>query len=167
MLNNLNSPENRQKILDNFPKLVGDPNWEVSSPEDKAYNCFAWACGKNTIQLSPYPSPYLDSVYWPNGIPFDVSPETLVALFKLEGYGECDNMDYEEGFQKIALYIKDNTCTHAGRMLTNGMWSSKLGMFFFDIFHTHPTGIENDIYGEVKIFMKRKHSGFIKDRLRK
>ena len=47
---------------------------------------------------------------------------------------------YDEGFLI--------TCTHAARMLANGMWTSKLGPSF-DIIHSTPYTIQGRLYGMV------------------
>ena len=83
----------------------------------------------------------------------------MMAFKEGKGYELCDNAEYEEGFQKIALYVKEGTteCTHAARQLTTGLWTSKLGQIE-DIQHGTPYTIEGKCYGKVYCIMKRPFS---------
>ena len=86
-----------------------------------------------------------------------VLENNFIKAFELIGYKCCDNGDYENEYQKIALYSKPETrdiCTHAARQLKNGLWTSKLGKDC-DIQHGSAYSIENNFYGEVRCFMKR------------
>jgi hypothetical protein len=78
-------------------------------------------------------------------------------FLELKGYSCCDDFTHESGYRKIALYVKPNSseCTHAARELSNGFWTSKLGTKW-DIQHGTPDAIENDDYGKVYCFMKKK-----------
>ena len=101
---------------------------------------------------------YLDGVhYWPSDKIIDCNVNNFIEAFKSKGYECCENCQFEPGYRKIALYVKPDTtdCTHAARELRNGCWTSKLGEYN-DIQHGSPEAIENDFYGKVYCFMKKK-----------
>lgn len=156
----LDSPENRKFIVSLLPNLNGDLNWRISSPTDNTYNCIAWACIQDSIIYWPHDKPK-DGVTWPYGLPLNAEVETFIELFKRLTYEICDNYDFEEGFQKVVIYYNEKTqlCTHAARMQLDGKWTSKLGPSF-DISHSTPHSVEGDVYGIMKVIMKRKHSQF-------
>lgn len=147
-------------IIQAFPKLLQDRYFKVTSKDTPIYNCIAWAYNINDRWMWPNTGEYmfLDGInYWPSDEILDCEVSNFIEAFKLKGYECCDNFASESGFRKIALYVKPNTteCTHAARELSNGFWTSKLGPKW-DIQHGTPDTIENDDYGHVYCFMKRK-----------
>jgi hypothetical protein len=92
--------------------------------------------------------------FWPEGVEDSTDVSSFIKAFELVDYKICEGSEFESGYQKIALYILNNECTHAARQLRNGMWSSKLGNWY-DIQHGTPYTIENDTYGVVICIMKR------------
>jgi len=80
---------------------------------------------------------------------------SLIALFAQVGFQLCDSQAVEADFDKVALYEKDGTWTHASRQLANGQWTSKLGQDE-DIEHQSPHCLEGDIYGRVHCIMKKR-----------
>ena len=152
----------KNKIKALFPGLKNDSHFQLTSPYDPNYNCIAWAYGsyKDRWMWPPKGSPayVLDAVtYWPNENASENVEEFIHALQEGKGYEVCKSADFENGFQKIALYVMKGTkiCTHAARQLTTGFWTSKLGREQ-DIQHETPYTIEGDIYGEVYCIMRRK-----------
>ena len=151
----------KKAVAKAFPKLDDDEKFEVTSKATPNYNCIAWAYGYSDRWMWPVPggSTLLDGVYyyWPeNGI-MEPSIDNFIKAFRLKDYELCDNWEFEEEYQKIALYAKpDNwdTCTHASRQLRNGCWTSKLGPSC-DIQHGTPYSIENKDYGKVRCIMRR------------
>ncbi len=143
-----------------FPGLEDDEQFAVTSPETSKYNCIAWAYLIENRWMWPPAgmlAPSLDAVtFWPNDNASDDVSEFIKA-FEGKGYRKCDNSEYEEGFQKIALYVESGTtcCTHAARQKRDGTWTSKLGEWY-DIQHGTPYTIEGEEYGEVYCIMKRK-----------
>lgn len=143
-----------------FPKLKNDSNFDVTSKATPKYNCIAWAY--NIVDRWMWPNTgeylFLDGVhYWPSDEIQPPSIDNFIKAFQLKGYECCDNGDFEEGYQKIALYAKPSEwdiCTHAARQKRNGYWTSKLGEDC-DIQHGTAYSIENDLYGQVRCFMKR------------
>jgi len=85
----------------------------------------------------------------------------MIALYRYEGgFEPCENGEYEEGFEKIALYINQlGNVTHAARQISPTAWTSKLGPMI-DIKHDllsslEDAGLTDDDYGKVGQFLKR------------
>jgi hypothetical protein len=129
-----------------FPKLK--TGFKVTSCPDNAYNCIAWAAGDTTKFWWPIGG------YWPDGVPRDRTVSAFIKAFETEGYVVCDDVRYELGYEKIAIYTKDGKPTHAARQIADSKWTSKLGKFA-DISH-RLIGVENDEYGKKEVTMKRK-----------
>ena len=142
-----------------FPRLASDQNFKITSKKTSDYNCIAWAYNIDNRWMWPNTGehPFLDGVdYWPDNSVMRPTIENFIQAFKLKGYECCENGDFEEGYQKVALYAKPESdeCTHAARQLRNGFWTSKIG-HLEDIQHGTAYTIENNSYGEVRCFMKR------------
>jgi hypothetical protein len=136
-----------------FPNLASS-DYTTTSPDDDGYNCFCWAIrqDKNDVWCSPTP---IAGYYWPPGLARNATLITFIELYELEGgYVSCDNGTFEEGYEKIVLYVDaTNEICHASRQLPSGKWTSKLGVLD-DIEHDDPFVLEAD-YGPVLQFMKR------------
>lgn len=155
------SSEIKKDIAKLFPGLQYDSHFEVTSPEDSNYNCIAWAYQiKNRWMWPPagVPTGVLDAVtYWPDDETQEADVREFIKAFEQKGYKVCDNADLENGYRKVALYIKPGTteCTHAARQLSTGYWTSKLGQSY-DIQHENPHTIEGRIYGSLYCIMRKK-----------
>jgi len=150
----------KRLISEAFPKLLQDNAFDITSKFTPNYNCIAWACkySERWIQPPYLGKPNLDCVvWWPPDVPEGVAPYCLKKVFEYHGYTECKSGEHEEGYRKVALYFKEQTneWTHAARELNNGYWTSKLGRGE-DIQHGTPEAIENDDYGKIYCFMKKK-----------
>ena len=137
-----------------FPNLVKRNN-TVTSPPSTTYNCLGWAAdrGKDLRWWSPSP-PDTPGVFWPDGISAGREIEIFVEALKTVDFEECDDADYEEGFEKIALFSKGKKFTHVARQLDNGSWTSKLGEWF-DISHKKLNDVGGKAYGKSVKFMRR------------
>jgi hypothetical protein len=130
-----------------FPNLFNN-NYKiinVSNPEE--YNCHAFSlnildmwCGSSERS-------------WPSNIPRNPILENYIKYFNLYGYILCDSLDYEENYDRIAIYVNSGYVTHSCRQFGN-MWRSKLGPC--DILEHKLDWISGDIYGNVECVMKRK-----------
>ena len=87
------------------------------------------------------------------------SLENYIRYFETFNYVITANPNYEENFEKIAIYTNENEkdkVTHASKQYKN-MWRSKLGS---NIIIEHELswleGYDADNYGYVKIIMKKK-----------
>jgi len=85
----------------------------------------------------------------------------MVELYRYEGgFEPCENGEYEEGFEKIALYVNQaGNVTHAARQVDARRWTSKLGNLA-DIEHfllssLEDAGVKLDDYGKATKFLKR------------
>ncbi len=126
--------------LDNsFPNLSSS-GFEITSDFSLGYNCIAWAAGDASRWWWP-----ITGDYWP--IDDDsTSADSFAHAFATIGYGPADNDSLEDGYDKIALFAKDDRVTHAARQLPNGCWTSKLGS---------DVDIEHDCTGSKERFMAR------------
>lgn len=108
-----------------FPK-VRRQGYKITSIETLDYNCFAWVVGITTQWWSPEIE---DGYHWPKNTPRKLEVKTFLKLYELNGgYVPCGNSEFENGFEKIALYANDlGQPTHAAKQLESGKWTSKLG----------------------------------------
>jgi hypothetical protein len=134
-----------------FPNLRAT-EYRVTSPQSRAYNCFAWAAGESNRWWNPLElnSPY----YWVEGVTAELTIAAFIQAYATLGYAPCERFDLEPGFEKIALYATaDGEPTHAARQLPNGKWTSKLGRWQ-DIEH-ELEGLVCEMYGTVQQILKR------------
>lgn len=135
-----------------FP-LLDASNHEVTSEPDLHYNCIAWAAGDEHSWWWPIAKSDEDEVFWPAGVPREVTLAAFVTAFATLGYQECAGAAFEEGFDRIALFILDGKPTHAARQLEDGRWSSKLGGSE-DIAH-ELNALDGPVYGTPTVFLRR------------
>lgn len=135
------------KVEAAFPRLRYS-DYSISSPETLAYNCIAWAVGRDDRWWWPS-----KSCYWPRACPRKATVDAFVTTFKSLGYETCNNGTFEDGWQKIALYAMNGKPTHAARQLASGKWASKLGPSY-DIEHDLD-GLYGHVYGTVAQYFKR------------
>jgi hypothetical protein len=137
-------------------------SYSVTSPKTPNYNCVAWAAGEDHRPWWPIPydtAPY----YWPLGEQEDESLEVFIDCFRSLGYEMCDDDSFEQGFEKVAIYVdeEDDMPSHMARQLESGCWTSKCGDRQ-DITHQTLSALEGGQdygYGKVTCIMKRKRSG--------
>ncbi|MGD1044064.1 MAG: hypothetical protein ABR936_01920 [Bacteroidota bacterium] len=142
-------------IEQNYENLNTD-NSEPKSPYDPFYNCIAFVAGDTKNRWWPINDP---AYYWPSGRPLEESTDNFIDTFCLKfGYIQCESGSLEEGYEKIVLYVKDDTPTHMAIQLSNGKWKSKIGKYE-DIEHNSPEVLNGHGYGEAKYYMKRKLNG--------
>ena len=140
--------DNQFHLLPYFPQLESD-GFDVTSPTNSFYNCFAWAANDNARWWEP-----AEDGYWPERIIREASLTAFLQAFGTLGYKPCTDGDYERDFEKIALYSNIHGPQHAARQLADGTWTSKLGPHE-DIGHANLRAIEGDVYGSVLQFLKR------------
>jgi len=137
-----------------WPNLELDNHYEAS-PKDNKYNCYAWALNKNNEKWAPYTGyswfKGFKKVHQYPGEDINLFIEGFASI----GYDVCDNSNLENGFEKIAFYIKGKGVEHIARQLENGTWASKLGVLH-DIEHDNLSVLEDGEYGKAILFMKRK-----------
>ncbi len=135
-----------------FPNLT-NKNHSIKSPRSDDYNCLAWAYGVNDKWMWPGDP---DS-YWPSEVTDVDILETATQLFLESGFNKCETSELEEGYIKIAIYVKEETLTHAAFQLDSGRWSSKLGSWE-DIEHDTLRVLESESYGKATIFLKKRRN---------
>ncbi len=141
----------RQALERAFPRLRTS-RFSITSPPDRKYNCIAWAAGETHSWWEP-----AVGYYWPKGVNRTASIESLLSAYATIGYEPCENGDMEHGWEKVAIYRKGSSYSHAARQLDDGTWTSKLGQWY-DISHELRglTGEGPNAYGEVTVFLKRR-----------
>ena len=132
-----------------FPNLIAS-GYRETSPQTRAYNCIAWAAGVDSAWW--WPDEY---TFWPEAVPCTATLDTFIAAYKTVGYVECSDGNFENGYEKIAIYADENQePTHAARQMKSGKWTSKLGASH-DIEHNTVEALYGDAYGIAMRFMKR------------
>lgn len=129
-----------------FPGLKAGP-YEVTSPEDDAYNCIAWAAGDSERWWSPTPG-----YYWP-GAPRDETVEAFTRVFEGLGYEPCGSAEWEPDYEKVAVYAQGGSATHVAHQTGAGRWTSKCGGLE-DISHSL-SALDGDEYGTVVAVLRR------------
>jgi hypothetical protein len=154
----------REKLLAIFPLLGDDPHFKITSPASMQYNCIAWAYQLSDRWMSPKNKRLSgrsdDAYFWPQGLDDSINVATFIEMFEQISYQICQTWEHEDGYQKVALYVKPGTvqCLHVARELVDqsncGIWTSKLGESN-DIQHSSPYLLEGHAYGEVYCIMKK------------
>ena len=142
------------EIRINWKNLVENENFRYTSPKKKAYNCVAWAVGISNLQIDMF---YFRDVFDLDSNALDHSASGYAkCLSQYYGFELCANLEFEPGFEKIALYEDNNhDFTHAARQLENGKWTSKMGTYE-DIEHDTLDAVSGSFYGKPVLYMKRE-----------
>jgi hypothetical protein len=139
-------------LLDAVIKGLAGWDYEVASDPDYAYNCIAYAADDDAMDRWWWPTGAPDT-YWPEGAPAEETVEAFVTAYGLLGYGVCDDGSFEEGYEKIVLYVGEaGTPTHAAKQIDDMYWKSKLGSWH-DV--KHPLHALEEHYGSAKVFLRR------------
>jgi len=142
---------NKERLERALPKLSTEA-YEFTSNEDEIYNCIAWAL--NDTRQYWWPTPKY-GCYWPPGVPRDNTLGSVKRIFELHGYRGCQTGNREAGYEKVALYERqDSGVEHVARQLQSGEWTSKIGEWE-DIRHPTLEVLECEDYGSVTLIMKR------------
>jgi hypothetical protein len=138
------NPERFFADFPNLPKPV-----KLKSPYTRAYNCIAFALG---FKDKPWWPAELD-MYWPPNCPPEPTVSAFECAFATQRYKPCSHGRLERGYEKIALFTRENTPTHAAIQLSSGVWMSKCGGNV-DIEHKLRE-LEGPLYGEVTMYFRR------------
>jgi len=134
-----------------WPNLVAE-GYSVVSEETWQYNCIAFAAD---IQGEWWwPDPHGDA-RWPDGVQREERLQCFAEAYGTIGYQICEHGNLESGYEKIAIYTLNGIPTHAAKQLPDGRWKSKLGAWE-DIEHETLRAVEEYIYGEATLYLKRK-----------
>jgi hypothetical protein len=139
----------RSEIESWFPNIVGKDFKIFKSTNE--FNCVAYSLDFYGDWI------WTNEKTWPSDkIPRNSGLNGFKELYKLNGYIDCDNEYFEEGFDKIAFYSKDDIPIHACKQFEY-TWRSKLGV---SVIIEHELdwlcGYTDWAYGEVSFIMKRK-----------
>lgn len=132
-----------------FPNIVGKSYNITFSNFD--FNCVAF-----TLNI------YDDYIWtneksWPyNLIPRVCNIESFKKLYELYNYQECFDELYEEGYEKIAFYAKNNTPIHAAKQFDKN-WKSKISNLVVEHELNWLCGDTQDAYDNVVFIMKRQN----------
>lgn len=138
-------------MQNDFPQLNTN-NHKQTSPVNYRYNCIAWAAEESDRIW--WPDPFRQA-YWPTNVRRSVLLKSFLEAFRTLGYEVCQSGDFEENYQKVAIYVDDDGFpTHMARQLENGSWTSKLGQNI-DIEHSTLEALYGPKYGTVGKFMSR------------
>ena len=149
-----NTQQNREFLIANFPKLGSDTNFKVNSPCTGVYNCIAFAMGLTDRWVDTFSAP---GHWWPPIAERSESKESLIKAFEYMGYEICDAADIEDGYEKVVLFCKDDSWTHAAKIIANGVEHSKFGIGW-DAIHSGNHIFQGSSYGDEYAYMKRKVS---------
>lgn len=163
----LNSEQNRNELIADFPLLLNDPMFAITSEQTTVYNCIAWAMGfkdrwaaivdGRAIPKSGVPNgQFRRFIWWPDGVEQSMRPEALVAAFKAVGFAECKSGEIETGYDKVALYLLNGEWTHASRIIGPNEEHSKFGESWDA---RHGAGmVSGTCYGQIYCYMRREYS---------
>ena len=144
-----------ERLERKFPKLL-TAGYDITSPQDHAYNCIAWAA--HDVHRPWWPAGY---GFWPRWIEPEETIDCFIRAFQLLGYKVCEDSHREFGYQKVALYALRNDPKHMARQLSDGSWTSKLGQsedithFTLDAVEAYGPEPWYGEYGAPVVFMKR------------
>jgi hypothetical protein len=134
-----------------FPGLATS-RYEITSPNDKKYNCIAWAAGDDRNWWEP---DALNYCYWPKNISREYTLGAYIDAYGTIGYTRCGNGALEQGFEKIAIYVgASGLPSHAARQKVDGSWTSKIGQAV-DISHETLDCLSGVEYGAIVAYLKR------------
>lgn len=144
-----------------FPRLLpaGFAINDLTSKKTPVYNCIAYAAKDETQPWWPMPlhMSFPKYFYWPPDLPRQIIPtvENFFRAFEKLGYERCATGAREHGFEKVAIYVKNDVPQHMARELGDGVWYSKLGNEQ-DIRHHSLDAVENRTYGTAEYFMRKR-----------
>jgi len=141
-----------KKLLEElFPALAVFGYKILSRPTDR-YDCVAWAAGDTTRWWWP---DLKGKRYWPENVERKRTLDVFKKVFENLGYFICDNGNFEEGYDKIAIYVNENgKPTHVTRQFWKNVWISKIGEWEL-VEYYNVNALYDGICGDIAVFMKR------------
>src|SRR5438477_4656346 len=114
--------------LEGWYRRLAGSDYEVTSDEEPFYNCIAHALGESHRFYDPIMPP-IAPYYWPTDVPRQQSAANWIAVFRRAGYEVCASPAFEEGYEKVAIYVerRDGSPVHVAKQLPSGVWTSKMG----------------------------------------
>jgi hypothetical protein len=130
-----------------FPALQRT-SYAVRVASDISYNCISWVMGSEEEWWWP-----TLPLFWPVE-PREMSVTSFARAFASRGFEPCPNPDPETGYAKIALYVANEVPTHAARIESATLWSSKLGTG--PLIEHEPHALDGPLFGSPRYFFRRK-----------
>lgn len=148
----------RDYYISIFPDLALDGSYDVTSPDDKTYNCIGFAIGFKNVWVSTGRD--IPWFWWPPTVPLNTNPDSLKQTFVYFGFEECGDDVCEDGYDKVVLYEKEGMWKHAARVIGDNLYHSKLGEGH-DIHHRggdvlNKASKPEYSYGKPYAYMRRK-----------
>jgi hypothetical protein len=138
----------RYEVENWFPNIKGN-KFKIIESTDK-FNCVSFSLDIYDKWI------WTNEDNWPyEDIPRNIGINGFIKLYNKYGYSECDSDSYEEGYDKIAFYAKNNIPKHACKQFDN-IWKSKIGTYIIEHELDWLCGNTEDAYGDVVFIMKRK-----------
>src|SRR5437867_2269659 len=112
-----------EDIAESFELKIRFPNLDFSSTQktseaDGDYNCIAWAAGEDDRKWWPDRN---QQAHWPKDVCRETTLNRFIEAFQTLGYEPCNSEEFDQGFEKIALYADAaGRPTHAARQLAAG-----------------------------------------------
>jgi len=94
--------------------------------------------------------------YWPPGIDEGVDIHSFVLAVKTEGFDDCADGEWEDGYRKIVLTYhpnRDDEFGHACVLVRPGVWLSKWGEY--SDFEHALSDLDNSEYGSKYRFLRK------------
>jgi hypothetical protein len=145
-------------LIQKFPNLQNESFKPVSEDSDE-YNCIAWAA--DVVDDRWWPDPDPANAFWPIAWRDPNDKDCFIGAFKSYGnYEPCDkDFSLEAGYEKVVLYVDSNDDPkHMARQLANGKWTSKCGVYGWDIIHETVKGVEGQEYGQAILALRRERT---------
>jgi len=159
-----------EDLKETFEGLKYDTSYDVCYEEseeehNKLFNCIAYSLGFDDIWVWPlsigitvYPNKVIEgrlfSIYWPVGIPKNLSMNAFEQMYALFGYERCTDMRYEPGYKKIIIYGYDAKEISHAAVVCDGYCMSKMGKYVI-IKHQADSLIGKE-YGQIIMCVRRK-----------
>ena len=93
----------KSRVLERLFPNLGASEYAITSPALRRYNCIAWAAGEESRWWEP--GLPIGGYFWPPDAPQENTVEGWARAFALHGgYEPCDNGEFENGIEKVAIY---------------------------------------------------------------
>jgi hypothetical protein len=143
----------RARLIGGFPNLRRE-RFEPFSVDSDEYNCIAWAANVVDDRWWPHTNPA--EAFWPIQWRSEERDCFIEAFRQSQNYEPCGaDFSLEQGFEKVALYELNGVPKHMARQLESGQWTSKCGVFGWDIIHESVHGVEGIEYGTAVLALRR------------
>jgi len=144
----------QEELRAKWPKLIPGTYTHASQATPR-YNCFAFAVGDDRHWWEP--EMHGGRFRWAEGVGDGI--DSWAQVFVLNGYEPTNNLDHEDGYEKVAIYVELETLRPSHVAISDGVtWKSKLGKLQ-DIEHATLNQLEGDYeweYGIVERVLRRR-----------